>query len=56
MHELITSLPAAILALLPAALIARMLLKALGKRDGQCVIDKAKAMKNKRPKHEEGGY
>jgi len=54
MHELITNLPAAILALLPAALIARILLKALSKRDRRRVIDKAKRMqKNKRPQHGE---
>ena len=47
MHELITNLPAAILALLPAALIARMLLKALSKRDRQRVIDKARQMKKR---------
>jgi len=51
MHELISGLPPGLLALLPAALIARVLLKALGKRDRQRVIDKAKRMqKSKRPK------
>ena len=51
MHELINSLPASLLALLPVALIARMLLKALGKRDRQRVIDKARQMqKSKRPR------
>jgi len=54
MQELINSLqsallgcPAGLLALLPAGLIAWILSRALGKRDRQRVIDKARQMKKR---------
>lgn len=57
MHEIVNSLqsallgcPAGLLALCPAALIAWLLSRVLGKHDRQRVMDKARQMQDKRPK------
>jgi len=57
MHDVLSVCPSGLLALLPVGLLATLILRGLGKRDGQCVINKAKVMqKSKQPKRAGGGH